>query len=239
MKKIISLSYNDFRNVLREPMLIMLLIGPVAMTLAIRYLIPILTNLTSEYFDLTEYYPLIGGSVVLFIPMLIGMLIGFILLDERDDSIFLMLIVTPLGRKGYLIYRTLFPAILSIIFSVILLPLIGIVKVSFIEVIAISLLASLEAPVTALLLAGIANNKVEGLAISKGLGIFLIIPIIAYFIKSPWKIIGGVIPYYWPFNAIVAGNQGNDSFWLYIIGGFIVEILILIWLVNRYEKKAA
>lgn len=111
MRKIIALSCNDLKNILREPMLIFLLFSPVILSIVLRLMIPFFTKVFIAYIDLKAYYPLISGFVILLIPMLMGMLAGFMLLDERDDNIFMTLIVTPLTKKGYMIYRILLPTI--------------------------------------------------------------------------------------------------------------------------------
>lgn len=237
MKKIMLLFYNDFKNILREPMLILLMIGPFLMGGVLKWLIPFMTELLLPYFNLADYYSLIAGCVLLFIPMLMGTLVGFLLLDEKDDNIFLMLIVTPLGRKGYLAYRTLFPSVISLISSIIILPFINIIDISFLTIILVSLLTSLSAPLTALFFASIAGNKVEGLALSKGLGIFLAIPIIAYFINYPWRLIAGFVPYYWPIHTIVSIDYSTHSFWFHILVGVLIHIMALILVIKRYEKR--
>lgn len=220
-------------------MLVLLLMGPIAMAFCLKWLIPFFTDILSPYLDLRDYYSLIAGGIVLFIPMLVGVLIGFILLDERDDSVYLMLIVTPLGKGGYIIYRVLFPAFFSFIYSIIALPLVDIVDLSYITLISVAFLAAFGAPITALFLAGLANNKVEGLALSKGIGIFLLIPIASYFIEFPWRLIAGIVPYYWPVHSIVIGDPYSFAFWGHILLGLMVQALVMLWLIGRYERKAS
>jgi fluoroquinolone transport system permease protein len=43
--------------------------------------------------------------LVVVMPALVGMVIGFLLLDQRDDQTLAALQVTPLTLNGYLIYR--------------------------------------------------------------------------------------------------------------------------------------
>lgn len=237
MNKLLTLSFNDLKNIIREPMLILLMLGPVLMIFALRWIIPLLTDILAPYIDLQEYYLLIAGIVPLFVPMLIGLLTGFILLDERDEQVYLMLIVTPLAKDGYLVFRILIPTIASLVYSIVILPFLSIADIPFVSIIAVSFLAAFEAPLTALFLAGFAGNKVEGLALSKGLGIFLIIPVAGYFIDYPWNLTAGIIPFYWPLNALIIGDYLRYEFWFHILVGLIVHFIVLWMLFKRFEKK--
>lgn len=237
MKKIIALSYNDLKNVIREPMLLFLMAGPFLMSLGIRWLIPFLSQYLIIYIDLKTYYPLISGFILVFIPMLLGMLAGFLLLDERDDNIFMTLIVTPLAKYGYIAYRILVPTVISFIYTLLILPLVGLVRVDFITIIPIAFLAALEAPLTALYLVVFAGNKVEGLALSKALGIFMIAPLVGYFIDSKVKLLAGIIPFYWPVMALVIGDYTKLDYWMHIILGLLIHLVFLTILLKRFNKR--
>lgn len=237
MRKILALSYNDFRNIRREPILIFCILGPMVLSIAIRLIIPFLTEKVKMYIDLTIYYPLIAGFVVLFIPMLMGMITGFMLLDERDDQVFMTLITTPLAKNGYITYRILLPIVISFIYSLFIIPLINIIDVSLITIFPIALLASIEAPLVALFLVVFAGNKVEGLALSKGLGFLIIAPVGGYFIKSSWKYLCGILPTYWAPMALVLGDIKSLQYWIYIIVGLLVNFSLLYLLLKKFNKK--
>lgn len=237
MKKIIALSYNDFRNVIREPMLLFLTAGPFILTFAIRWILPFLTEYLEPYFDLRIYYPLIAGFVLILIPMLLGMLTGFLLLDERDDNVFMTLIVTPLAKKGYIVYRILLPTAISFIYTLIILPLINIISIDFFTLLPIAILAALEAPIAALYLVVFAGNKVEGLALSKALGIFMIAPLAGYFSDSKWKLLAGLIPFYWPVMTLIVGDFLKLDYWIHLVLGIFIHIILLILLLRRFDKR--
>lgn len=237
MKKIIALSYNDLRNIIREPMLLFLMAGPFVMSLGVKWLILFLSQYLKKYVDLNIYYPLISGFVLVFIPMLLGMLTGFLLLDERDDNVFMTLIVTPLGKYGYISYRILLPTVISFIYTLFILPLIGLISVDYVTLLFIAFLTALEAPLTALYLVVFAGNKVEGLALSKALGIFMVAPLVGYFIDSKLKLLAGIIPFYWPVMALVIGNHTKLDYWMHIILGLFVHFVFLIILLKRFNKR--
>lgn len=237
MKKIVTLSYNDFKNVIREPMLVFLMAGPFIMSLALRWLIPFLAEYLMSYINLIHYYPLISGFVLIFIPMLLGMLTGFLLLDERDDHVLMTLIVTPLAKGGYITYRILVPTIISFLYTLLILPLVGLTPVDIVTIIPIAILAALEAPLIALYLVVFAGNKVEGLALSKALGIFMLAPIAGYFLDSKLKLLGGLIPFYWPVMSMVIGVYSELEYWIHILVGLFIHLIFLWALLKRFDKR--
>ena len=236
MKKVLMLSYNDFKNILREPTLTVIAIGPILFTIMIRFIVPYITKLLAPYFDLLPYYSLLASYVLLFIPLLMGMVSGFILLDEKDDNTWMCLITTPLGKKGYLLYRILFPAIISFIYALAVIPFINIVEFQLLYMIPIALLGALEAPIVSLYLSLFASNKVEGLVLSKSLGIFMVAPLIQYFTKSKLAILAGIIPAYWPVQSFLSISNTID-YTFNIAVGLIVHIGVLLILVIKFDKK--
>jgi len=144
---------------------------------------------------------LITGFLLLLPSLMVGMVTGFLLLDERDDRILTTVAVTPIGRSGYIKYRMLVTAALGLIYAAAVFPMINFMGVALRLVAPIALVAAMEVPITALFLATFAGNKVEGLALSKGLGIFMIAPVIAYFTECRWETLLGVIPFFWPVTA--------------------------------------
>lgn len=237
MKKIMTLSYNDFKNVIREPMLLLLMAGPFIMSLALRWFIPFLAEYLMPYVNLIYYYPLISGFVLIFIPMLLGMMTGFLLLDERDDHVLMTLIVTPLAKHGYIAYRILVPTIISFIYTLLILPVVGLVHVDIITIVPIAILAALEAPLIALYLVVFAGNKVEGLALSKALGIFMLAPIAGYFLDSKLKFLGGLIPFYWPVMALVIEDSTKMDYWIHIILGLFIHLIFLWVLLKKFNER--
>ncbi len=112
----------DIRNVLRDPLLRWIVFMPLLIGYLIRWGVPILsTYLATKFqFDLVPYYHLIMSSMLLLMPGFCGMIIGFLLLDQRDDQTLTALQVTPLRLTGYLIYRISLPLVVSIILTLLL-----------------------------------------------------------------------------------------------------------------------
>src|SRR5690349_16329264 len=98
-----TLMTTDLKNVRRDSLLVWLPFIPIIQALSIRVAVPIVTAALYQRlsFDLTPYYPLIMSGFVMESPATIGMVIGLLLLDERDERTLTALLVTPMPLIRY------------------------------------------------------------------------------------------------------------------------------------------
>lgn len=239
MGKSVALSCNDIRNIIREPILMIMLILPLFISVGARLFIPWVAGKVNIYFEMTQYFPLISAYFIIFTPVLMGTVTGLLILDERDEGTIMNLFVTPLSQKGYVIHRIAVPTIISFIYSLLVLYIVDLIRISFVTVIPIAILSSLETPIIALFLATYAGNKVEGLALSKGLSLCMLAPLIEYFTNSIWRHIAGIIPFYWPVQAFTAGKYALSGYTFYILVGLLVHIVQINLLMRRFLRRVS
>ncbi len=217
-----------------------MLIIPALMVLLVRLILPAATDYLLERFgfDLVPYYPmLLSFFFVLQIPLLFGLLVGLLVLDERDDDTLTALRVTPISTTGCALYRGGAATLLSFAYVLIALPLTGLLPPSLLPATAmVALLSGLMDPMFALILAAFAANKVEGLALMKGLSVFMLGPLAAYFIDSGWHLLLGVLPTYWPAKACWVASEGGN-FLPYVLAGLVYYLLVPAWLLRRFQKE--
>lgn len=234
-----SLGPIDARNIRRDDLLRWIIFAPVAMALLIRFLFPIVLVRVGEIlqFDLMPYYePVTSFMIILLTPYLAGLVIGFLLLDQRDDGTLTALQVTPLSLNGYLLYRLTMPMLLSMVMTLVAAPLSGVVNIGFGRLVLTAVCAAPFAPIFALLLASLAQNKVQGFAITKVAGIILVPPLLAYFITAPWTMILGIFPTYWPAMTLWSAQADESIFWFYWGFGLIYQFAVLFLLTRRFNK---
>lgn len=238
MGKLTSLFMGDLKGSTRDPMLFITAFAPVLLTLFLKIGLPFADLFAKQEFgiDLMVHYPLIISILVLTTPMMIGTFAGFIILDERDENILQALSITPLSKISYLAYRLTSPVVVSFIFTLVALGFLDstILGRSFLWIIVA--IASLGAPMMALFLAAFASNKVEGIAYSKGMGIFFLAPLVGYFIGGWINVITGIFPPFWIINSLVKSMEGS-SIILYLIAGFGIHVLYIVILFKRFSKR--
>lgn len=233
-----TLTIGDFKNIRRDSLLNWLIVMPIITALFLRLAAPLIEPHVVAYISADQYnILLISYFIVLLNPAMFGAVLGFVLLDEKDDNTLTAIQVTPVSLNGYLLYRVALPMGLSILFTFLCIPLAGILSVPVLPLIPVSFLAALEAPIVALYLATFAKNKVQGFALSKFLGVFLIIPLVAYvFVQSSWQLIVGVLPTYWPLKCFWIMMEGSTQYWMYLITGFIFHGVILMVFLTRFRE---
>lgn len=240
MNRVVHLVRGDCRQVTRDPMLGMTFVAPVLLFLFVRFAMPYAAELAQDrlQLDLTVYYDSILSFVILLIPLMLGMMSGFVMLDERDENVISYYAVTPLTKQGYFLYRLAVPSLMSILCTFFLLAYGGLVPIHITQIAFILPLASLEAPLLTLFLVAFAANKVEGLALSKAAGLIVFAPILIYFIPMPWQLIAGILPSYWVSKTLLVGlEQGASASLIYAFVGVLVHLLVIRWLFRRFNAK--
>lgn len=239
MGKYMKILAIDLRYAWRDPVLMAVLFGPVVLLLLSRYGFPIASYwLDLHYsFYLEEYRAFIASFLLIITPLLIGMLVGLLMLDERDENVIVYYSVTPFMRRGYLVYRLALPTILCTMLSLLYLCFSGLI-VFRMEYLLVLLLLALEAPLYALLLAAFAANKVEGLALSKIGGLVIIGPVVAYFTPNFWQILGAWVPTYWPAKVfhLFMHNETLLANVFFMIG-FVIHTLFILSMIFIFNKK--
>jgi len=174
--------------------------------------------------------------VLLMTPMLAGIVIGFLLLDQRDDQTLTALQVTPLTLNGYLVYRISLPMALSLAITLLIFPLAGLAEIGWGSLLLAALSAAPLAPFYARVLAAFPANKVQGFALAKAQGVLLVPPLLAYFVSPPWQWVFGLIPLYWPVKLFWMLHAAEPGYLFYLMIGLLNQFLLLIVLLHRFNR---
>ena len=226
----------DLRGVWRDSLLRWLIGFAVATGILLRLgMPPLITWLAERHdFDLQPYLPLVMSTLLLMLPMMVGMIIGFLLLDERDDQTLTALQVTPLSLRIYLAYRLGMPVLASVLLTVLVFEIAGVGNVRAGELLLAAVAAAPLAPLFALYLAAFASNKVQGFALAKANGFLTIPPLIAWFVGAPYEYLCGIVPTYWPVKLYWRMTEGVFDGWVFV-GGIAFQFVVVGLLVRRFQ----
>lgn len=234
--------FGDAKNVMRDPLMLLVLGIPLYMYLVAVWGIPFVDTQLNSYtsFQLTDHFYLIVSFLVLMAPMMLGMLAGFLLLDEKDEGIFHYMEVTPLKRIGFIRYRITLPLIISFIISTVLalLLLTGEESVRWGLLIPSLMTVSLFGPLITMYLAAFCKNKVEGMTYAKLISVLSVGPVITYMFDDWWVIFAYILPMTWLVELLYTGMTGSyfglmESWPVLYLGG---TLNILVYLVIFYGK---
>jgi fluoroquinolone transport system permease protein len=229
----------DYKLLKGDPMLILSMCVPFILWALMRFLLPWIAELVLEEWgvDLLPYYRQAGVFFLMLIPMMMGMVYGFILLDERDGGIITAITVTPTGKRGYLELRLGIPLALSFVFCLLYLYLLDLSgNLGFFKVLLLSALISSQCLILLLFLGAFADNKVMGMAISKGFGILLLGPLLDYLLPAPFNWCGAYSPLFWASRALLA--ESSPAFWLFMGIGILFHVLLFYLLFRKFTDRS-
>lgn len=228
----------DGHSLVRDPLLGWVVLLPLGLALLLRVLIPPIGEALDRVagVDLVPYHPLIMSGYLMTAPGVVGMVVGFLLLDERDARTLDALRVTPLATEGYLAYRLALPLLLGTTATLIGYPLAGLAPLTPAELLPIAGVAGLSAPLLTLLLATAAPNKVAGFAVVKVSNVVNLLPVVAFFLPRPWQWLAGVLPTFWPMRALWSASAG-ESYGVVLAAGALVNLVALALMARLFEKR--
>lgn len=230
----------DVLNVRRDPLLRWLVFYPLGVAAVVRWGEPWAEGFVMARWglDASPYLPLLMSLILMMTPMLAGMVVGFLLLDQRDDRTLAALRVSPMGLGHYLLYRVGAPMLVSLLVTMAIVPLTGLMNFSVAVLISAAVCAAPLAPIYALVLAAFASNKVQGFAIAKAMGAVLLVPLAAYFLPTPWQWLCGLDPFYWPAKLVWLARADSLQYWVYFSLGCAYEIGLVAALLRHYRHSS-
>lgn len=204
VRRFMSIYKTDLKLLRRDPMLLY----SVAMTL--------LLLLAVRYFKgrMGMLYPLVALLMLIFIPMIFGMIPGFMMADEKEDKTIQALQVMPISSEAFLAYRLTWASLITAALTAIA-PRILDIEVPQRGVVALVALFVLEVWIYGLLIVVFADSRMQALTVSKILGWFLMLPpAIKLFVEwrnlsTDWSRFTAFLPTYWLYR-VFEGIPFND-----------------------------
>lgn len=216
---------NELKKSIRDPLMVFMLFYPILFGIIGRYLMPWIAD--SSGFAMDAYADLILVALTLLTPQIYGALVGFSILDDRDDHVLTSIRVTPLSIHQFLSFRLIIASILCFIACTYVLWFSNIGDIGIIETISIAFLASLSTPMTGLIINALAQNKIEGFAVMKGAGIIIVFPIIALFFIDKKELLFSFAPGFWPAKMISSVIRGEGILLLRYTQYFLIGLVYM------------
>lgn len=243
-----KLGRNDIKLIGRDSFLIFMFAFAVIISLALRFGLPwmndylaengVLPNETMSQ-SLADFYPILVAYGAIFTgAVMVGTIFGFMLLDEKDDNTIKAMLVTPVSLKQYAFYRVGLPVVMAFFIIILDLLIINQALPQGWQLLMIAAAGSLAAPMVSLFYVIFAENKVQGFAMSKFIGVGGMVVLGGWFIPEPFQFLLGLFPPFWVSKAYWMALEGNDLWGLVLIIGVVVMLASLAWLMRRFEKVA-
>lgn len=233
MSKILHFIVFDFRHIFRDAMLRIFLFFPFIF-LAIQYWA--LPALIVAFPVLADFEAFIIMSLAMQTAILMGFISAFMLLEEKDQAILPVLRVLPISARFFIFYRLGFAVAISTLAAWAIFLLAAYPAAT---ALLLAFQYALVSALIVLILATFANNKIEGLALFKGVNLLLMLPFISFFVPSFWGYFFCFLPMYWPFHwlQILHGGGGVGQWYLVAIVGFAVFALYIGGIFSLFRRR--
>lgn len=223
------------RQIARDSMLYAVCFAPLLYAFLFRFGVPWAEDLLCGYFGrasvLSGYYLLFDLFLAALTPFLFCFASAMVILTEKDENMAAYMAVTPVGRRGYVASRLLYPAGLSFFASVALVAFFSLTVWPLWMNAAVSALASLMSVAVCLLVVSMSGNRVEGMAVSKLSGIALLGLIVPFFVNSGAQYLFSPLPSFWIAKLCAQGQI------LYALPALAASFLWIAALYRRFERK--
>jgi fluoroquinolone transport system permease protein len=240
LRRLRILGSGEIRMVIADPLLRWMLMLPLLIGLILRGLFPlILERMGLSSIVLDERYPALAAYILAALgPMTAGMVIGFLMLDQRDEGSLRAMRVTPLPMGLYLAYRLSWPLMAGAVTTLAAIPLAGDLGLRGWRAAVAVLAAAPLAPIVALSLASFAANKVQGFALVKASSVFMAAPLAALWLAPIWHAPLGLLPTYWIARSVWSLQTGAPGTTTALLVSWAYAAVLVLLLVRRFNRRA-
>jgi fluoroquinolone transport system permease protein len=203
VRQLLALARKDARIVVRDSFLVAILLYTLVLALVARVVVP--------WVPVARLSLYLAPAMVLFGALLLGTVLGFALIEESEQGTWQLLRVLPLDSRTLFLYLGGGSGLVSMVVSLLAVLVYGrpVAEVpAFLLMVAVS---SLSAPLIMLLLGAMASNKIEGLAVSKLLGLLLVTPAAVFVLPVPWQLLFAWSPFYWIYLGLLRAFAGDPD----------------------------
>jgi len=201
MKALFHCFVNFIYQIVRDKMLWAVCMAPILTACFFYFGIPYAEMLLCDYFQrqevLSGYYLLVDLVLILITPYMFCFASAMVMLTEYDENMAAYIAVTPVGKRGYILSRLVFPAVISFCAAVLLLHFFALTDWPLWLLFMSCLLTSFLNVGMALLIFSFSHNRIEGMAMAKLSGLLLLGLPVPFFLSSPVQYLFSLLPSFW------------------------------------------
>jgi len=264
MKAFAKLLKYELKTLLHDPMNAFMLFYPVMMLLIMGWLLPAILDRSGAASNARTITLLIGLVVAISLGgYMMGALLGFSLLENKDEKTLWSIAVTPITVAGYAWFKTAYAFVFAFLGNLVMtggLKLffadayaveyggvtIGLFdNITYFQIVVFALVSSIIVPFIGAVFAGVARNKIEGFAFVKGGALIVMIPMLALLDSlAGWKqYFLGIAPNFWPVKALLnpalsTANPADLGFWWYMLIGTLYPLALGLLAMRGFIRKS-
>ncbi len=223
------------KQISRDSMLYAILAAPILAGLFFRFGIPQAEIFLCEYFGrtaiLSDYYLLFDLLLATLTPFMFCFASAMVMLTEMDENVVRYIAVTPVGKRGYILSRLLFPAGISVLVSVLILRVFSLTNLSMAIQLIICILTGILSIAVCLFILSFSHNRVEGMALGKLTGMIMLGLPVPFFLLSDMQYAVFFLPSFW------IAKLGIEKNLLFAIPAGLISALWIWLLYGRFKRR--
>ncbi len=195
------------KQIAKDGMLLALVPAPFLMGAFFKMVLPWADGLLTRElaFSIQPWYGLADGMLLCLTPMFVAMIAAFLLLEERDEGLGAFYQITPAAGVSYLLARIGLPMAWAFAGAVAVTALFGLSALPPAVLLAGALLSTLTGAALAMMVVSLAGNRVEGLALSKLMGVSFLGLFLVWFLPAPYHFALAFLPSFWIGKLLLDG----------------------------------
>ncbi len=231
---------SEFKKWMRDPMMSFMVVYPLFFGILGRYIFPAVAQTSGFATDL--YADFILAFLVLMTPLVFGAVMGFSVLEDRDDNVLTSIRITPLTVHQFLSFRVTMVFLFSVMACIFVIWFSDVADLGTAHVLSISFLASLSAPLAGFVITALSRNKIEGFAVMKGLGTVAVLPVIGLIFSDARELFFAIAPTFWPaklISTVVRGESGGYlNFTQYYALGLVYVVVLTVLSYQLFIRRS-
>jgi len=203
MSKIATLLRKDLRGIYRDRFVFTMMFYPFVLAVVTRLLVPVVP-ITNVGLYAAPLIPMMAASII-------GTVLGFAMIEERETRTWLLLRVLPLQPSTLFLYLTVSASALTFVVNLLCLIIYGVKPADLVTATVLVAVTSLMAALMMLLLGALASNKIEGLTIGKIISALGSLPLLVFVLPQPWQLLLAWNPWYWLYVGMLKAFAGPST----------------------------
>lgn len=233
-----SLIYAEGQRLRKDAFLLLLLGLMPVVAVGLHLLWPVLMNRWPEW-PWAPLAPFVSALLALLNPLMMGLVLGFHGLAEREAGLLAAIRLTPAGLNRTLAVRMAGYAVGSCLLTPLVHQWLGLVSMDWVQAFAVGLLALPLLPFAAFLVLAFARSQVEGFAIMKATGGLVSIPLLVLALApAPGYWLAAPLPTWWTLLGYIRLAEGQSIGWLWMMVGAILLLVVSTYLAVRLARRA-
>ncbi len=234
MKTTSKLFLIGVKQVSKDGMIFILVPAPFLVGVVFKFVIPYMNTVLQDKLSLSiqPWYGFFDSLLICLASMLTAMITAFLLLEERDERIIEFYQITPTGGYTYLLARIGIPMGYAYVVTVFSASIFCISGISAVTVLMSSLVSTLAGIFLAMMMVSLAENRVEGLALSKIMGISLAGLPLVWFVSEPYLYLFAFLPSFWIGRLV---KEGADP--VVFLCGLLISLFFIVCFTGKFNRR--